>query len=114
MSLEDDFQELKDELREFKRDFGTHLRTTLLSTEAAKGQMEMFDLLIARVRALETVNRGVMAALHSNDAFVAGVAYGAKHRDAVFNGSEITDEQIAEFKARLRDLLPKDLRRLAD
>lgn len=114
MSLEDEVQQLKNELRQFKQDFGSHLRTTLSSAEAMKEQLEMIDMLTARVQASDTINWGVVAALRNNDAFLAGVAFAAGHRIANFNGSTRTDEQIEAFKTSLKNLLPMDLRHLAD
>lgn len=70
--------------------------------------------LVANMQAMSAINHGLMAALHTNPTFVAGVKYGAAHRDALFNGGTMTDAQIEAFKTNLRDLLHPDLKHLAD
>jgi hypothetical protein len=107
MSLEDDLQEMRGALLSNRRSIQN-------LTELVEDQMKLIDMLIARAQVSEIVNLSTVTALRNNELFVGALKLSATHFDASFNGSTRTDGQIDAFKTNLRNLLPAELKQLAD
>jgi hypothetical protein len=107
MSLEDDCRKLLQVAEGQQKSIAQMLQTV-------DKQADVILELVANMQAMSAINHGLMEVMQANPTFVAGVKYATEHRDALFNASTMADAQIAAFKTNLRNLLPKDLKHLAD